>query len=275
MTKIQMDLFHDYCDMARHRLRTAGYADVLGESDDDALRRFLNILHRRVPVARRKTHKTNAMSVPVDQQAGFDQLIMTSESGGDLRSYQSTLLQRPAFSDLMLNDWGFQHFHMGVGPHPKIAGFQERTGPLVFAIVTDTDLYCIAIGDHNSFEDRKLLDIVHEEWPDLLPLVLRADAGERLAWEPTQGDIKTLRRHQINSLSTRNDGTINLGRGLGTTMTGGSMRVTMAFTTIVHEVRNWEKTIREEVAANPDNYPAELNLDLILDPNNGWLRAVD
>ena len=153
MPAVEMDLFHDYCDMARYRLRQAGYSDVPGESDDAALRRCLNALNRRVPVAKRKTHKASALVVPPDHRAGFDQLIKTSEEGGDLRPYQSTLLQRPEFADLLLNDRGFQHFHMGVGPHPRIAGFQERTGPLMFALVTERDLYCIAIGDHRSFED--------------------------------------------------------------------------------------------------------------------------
>ncbi|MHB0770974.1 hypothetical protein ACYCVF_18315 [Bradyrhizobium sp. 1.29L] len=271
---IDMNLFHDYCDMGRLRLRTAGYQDVPGESDDDALCRYLNVLNRRVPVAKRTTHQSSTLSVPASLQAGYDQLIQVSETGGDLRPYQSTLLERSAFNDLLLNDWGFQHFHMGVGPHPTKPGFQERTPPLLFAMVTDTDLYCIAIGDHSSFEDRDLLDIVHLEWPDLLPKV--ADKNALTAWEPTEQDIKTLRQKQINAFTTRPDGTINMGAGGG--LTGNkkhSVKVMLAFTQIVKMVRGWEKAIRDEVSAKPDKYPTTLTLDLILDPTDGFLRAVD
>lgn len=271
---IDMNLFHDYCDMARLRLRTAGYQDVPGESDDDALRRYLNILNRRVPVANRTTHQSSTLSVPANLQAGYDQLIQVSEAGRDLRPYQSTLLERSAFNDLLLNDWGFQHFHMGVGPHPTKPDFQDRTGPLLFAMVTDTDLYCIAIGDHSSFEDRDLLDIVHLEWPDLLPKV--ADKNAMTAWEPTEQDIKTLRQKQINAFTTRPDGTINMGAGGGLTANKKhSVKVMMAFTRIVKMVRDWEKAIRDEVTAKHDNYPTTLKLDLVLDPTDRFLRAVD
>ena len=60
-----------------------------------------------------------------------------------------------------------------------------------------------------------LLDIVHAEWPKLLPAVPQRAPGEKLAWDPTQTDIKVLRKHQINSMTTRSDGTMHMGAGYG------------------------------------------------------------
>lgn len=273
-TTVKMDLFHDYVEMAREKLKLAGYAEVQAESDDDALRRYFNVARRRVPVASRKTHKSSSLICPSELQQGLDALIATSETGGDLRPYQSTLLTNSTFSDLLLNDWGFQHFHLGTGLHPTNPGFKARTGPLLFAILTPTDLYCITVGDHANFAEQELLEIVHREWPDLLPSIPRPTGNEKLALVPSNNDIKKFRHNQINAVTAREDGAINVGAGGGLTLKKGqSMAVTMAFTRMVAEVRNWEKLIREVIDENPGGYPPDLKLKL--DASDGWLRAVD
>src|SRR5262245_57271556 len=106
-----MNFFSDLVDIARDKLIEAGYAPA-GMSVDDTLRAYLNVAHRRVPVRKRTTHRAKAFSCPPEHQAGLDQLLQKSESGGDLRPNQSTSLDRQKFNDAVLNDWAIHHFHL-------------------------------------------------------------------------------------------------------------------------------------------------------------------
>lgn len=69
----------------------------------------------------------------------------------------------PGHNDLLLNDWGIHHFHLGLAPEP--GGYQQRTGPLLYAWVADSDLYAITIQAHAAWTDEVLLNEVLDHWP--------------------------------------------------------------------------------------------------------------
>jgi hypothetical protein len=111
--------------------------------------------------------RSTTLICPPDHQAGFDALIRTSEAGGDLRPYQSTGLEKDEYDDGMLNAWNLHHFHLCTGPHPRYAGYVSRTGPLLYALVTNDTLYCLGIYDHGGWSMQALLEIVDRDFPEL------------------------------------------------------------------------------------------------------------
>jgi hypothetical protein len=85
-------------------------------------------------------------------------------NGEALWPYTSTRTRKPRFNDDMLNDWGIVHFHLGdtFGANGHVKG----TKALLFAQISAEDMYLLAVRDHDSFEDRELLNIAICNWPE-------------------------------------------------------------------------------------------------------------
>lgn len=69
-------------------------------------------------------------------------------------------------NDGMLNEWGIYHFHI-----PSIEGdgfFVERTGDILFAIVTDAEVIFLDIKPHNEWYDVGVFEKIEKYYPQLL-----------------------------------------------------------------------------------------------------------
>jgi hypothetical protein len=144
-TAIKLDFLADIARIAGTRLTGAGYTVDPNDPPQVTLRRYLNVRMRRIQPAKRTTYKARAFSCPSDHQAGLDLLIKKSEAGDDLRANQSTSLDNPDFNDAILHDWNISHFHLGTSPDRHNPSFGKRTGPVLFAFVTNDSLYCIDV----------------------------------------------------------------------------------------------------------------------------------
>ena len=70
--------------------------------------------------------------------------------------------------DGLLYDWGIHHLHLG--ETFSAPGYVKRTGPVLFAIFRNDNVYFIDIRDHVGWSDKGLLEIVNENWPELLSI---------------------------------------------------------------------------------------------------------
>lgn len=284
-TTVTMNFLRDLAEIIRGKLMSAGYSAIPGETDEDSIRRFLNVLHRRVSVAKRRTFMAKDFACPPEHQAGLDALAKTSEAGGDLRPYQSTRLDDANFNDGMLNDFGLQHFHLGVGPYPKNPSYVDRTGPVLYALVTEDGLYWVGVLPHQEWSRQELLDVIYENWPDLLTLSeLQFPAGpspekNRLAFEPSDEEVKKLRKHQINTPTKRKDGTIHFAPGGGTVAIKAgiqSLRVNRAVDWFVLTMQGCEEEVKaravELVEAGEAAGPFEFK---VVEDAGGQLYAYD
>jgi hypothetical protein len=221
---IKMDFLADIARIAGMRLTVAGYTVDPNDPPQVTLRKYLNVRMRRIQPAKRTTYKAKAFTCPPDHQAGLDLLIKRSEAGDDLRAYQSMSLDNPDFNDCMLHGWNISHFHLGTIPYPRNPLFMDRTGPVLFAVVTNDSLYCIDVMSHGSWSDVQLLDAIYENWPDLLePFVLH---GIKLGIAATNAEIANLRKAGVVVATKRPDGTIHGPAGMGYSANGDSLRVT-------------------------------------------------
>jgi len=274
-----MNFLHDYADMARARLMSVGYAVDAAEPDEKALERLLNVLHRRVPVAPRRTYCAKDFTCPPEHEHGLTQLLKVSESGGDLRPYQSTRLDDANFDDGMLNDCDIQHFHLGVAPYAKNPIYKDRTGPVLYAMVKADALYCTKIMEHKNWSRSEMLDIIHDNWPDLLEgSAIKSGGGMKvvgLSVNYSDKEIEKLRRAGVNVLTQRSDGTIHVGPGGGAVATGQSVKVRRAVDQIVIELSELEATIRSQIEKGAEKGQVTGDFQFRLVEENGSVFAVD
>lgn len=151
--------------------------------------------------------------------------MKSAAKGLDLRPHQSKALLRANYDDAMLNDWRIHHFHLGIRPDANDSAFVERTGPVLFAYVTENELYAIDVMKHDDWARQRLLEITHRNWPQLIQHY-RTPSGVRLAMVPTDQDIKNLRRGHDQS-ATQIDGIAYYPLGGGYVTSGESLQVVL------------------------------------------------
>lgn len=222
--QVLSDFLTDYATECLRQLRAAGYSVATPIDHEATILSYLNVRRRRVPIRPRKIHKAH-YSVPTHLVNGELQFLAKVASGGDLRPYQSTKIEKPTFNDGMLDDFGIQHFHLGITKHPKNPSFVARQDPLLFALVHDDDFFCIGYFSHGNWSKKTLLDIVHSNWPDAISVY--SIRGAQLTVQYTDKEHEHLRNAGINVFTTRPDGIIHTGPGGGITLAGTSIKDTL------------------------------------------------
>lgn len=238
------NFFSDMAQECKRKLVAAGYSVPSPVEDADVVRSYLNVRRRRVSVRPRAVHKA-PYSVPTHLVLGEKTFLARVAAGDDLRPNQSTRLHELDYEDGMLNDFGIQHFYLGVAQHSTRPYFVARTDPLLFALVRESDLYCIGYYSHGEWSKTTLMDVVHQNWPNTIS-EYALDAVE-LACSFTEDEHERLRREGINVVTQRPDGTIHIGPGGGITSAGTSvvdMRDLMSARRLCSEL---ESTVETEV----------------------------
>jgi hypothetical protein len=275
---LQIDLEKDFAEVLRNRLLAKGYPPRT-ETDEETISRYLNVLNRKIEPKARATKRPTTLAVPPEHQAGFDALIRTSESGGDLRPYQSTGLEKDQYDDGMLNAWNLHHFHLGTGPHPRFPGYVSRTGPLPYAVVTNDTLYCLGIYDHGGWSMQPLLEIVDRDFPELSePSTLTNNkhvqvVGMRRNY--TDEEVQKLRDAGINALTMTPGGNIlgPMGGGVNLNKKKGQKSLKVAKANI--DVRKVLKELGEEIDSQADAAGVPNGHAASLIEENGKLLVVD
>jgi hypothetical protein len=97
----------------------------------------------------------------------IDAMLGAAERGEDLSRFQTKDIEHFTKPDLLLNDWGIHHLHLGA---PKTAGHRSnRTDELLFVFLTDaTEICFVDVLDHQSFTEVELLETINRNWPHLL-----------------------------------------------------------------------------------------------------------
>ncbi|MDR3435419.1 hypothetical protein [Telmatospirillum sp.] len=261
MSNLSIDLYSDYAALCKRRLAEAGYPCPSTDNDEIVLS-YLNVRHRRVPVRPRKVHRRGYIVPPALAQ-GHAEFLAAVTQGDDLRPYQSTRLTDANFNDGMLNDFGIQHFHLGIGPYPRLPGFKDRTGDVLLAMVRPDDFYAIGIFGHGVWSDWDLLDFVYADWPKLLePVEVKGVLG--MARSVSKADHAELRKNGINTFTRRPDGKYHMGPGMGLTSAKGSAAVSLQLNDILHQCDHITDEIAKAFAlaagAGQTVYPAWMRL---------------
>ena len=171
---IQIDLIGDIRDHCRERLILARYpqhsVDRVARDPHRLISYYFGVFRRVISHQPRRIHKSNRFSCPerhLGALAKIEELIVT---GGDLTPYLSDDIMELKNVDAMLNVFGVHHLHLGdsIITKGKKRGFTKRTPPLLYCYFTGTNAYFIDVMDHESFGSQTVIQIVHENWTDLL-----------------------------------------------------------------------------------------------------------
>lgn len=185
--------------------------DELRQKDiTELLTIYFNWRSRFIPTRPRQVQR----SAKLKQQSGIysDALSQIEEAfvkGDDLTPRLSKLVSQngyvvgsssaPKDKDLMLNDWGVHHLHLGLKLETNGSGFIERSGDLLFVKITPTTAYMIGIFDHKSWSASDVLKALAAEWPSQT-IILEGDRVKGLRVNYSDADAAALRAAGISTL---------------------------------------------------------------------------
>ena len=263
---IEVDFDRDWIAIIRRGLRRGGHTPAV--DDQRASFQFFNLQKRLVEPKPRRVHVSNAFECPREHQRGYDELRRKVESGDDVRPHLSRFLADLDKNDALLNDWGIHHLHLGTTIESD--GFAARTGPVLFVRFESADAYFIAIQEHGAWSDKRMLDVVQENWPtvfDRFQMVGVVGLERELSSE----EIAGMRKAGIQTFSQLGAGRVIGPPGGGYSTSGLAIDVVRASDHHRDQVRLWEEwlvknktTILERLRAAGKTLarPAILRLEL-------------
>jgi hypothetical protein len=140
---------------------------------------FFNWSSRLVGVRPRRVHLSNEFqSNPLKDnfEAAIAEIMEDIQTGKSLTGRLSKEIVEFGYvegshssskdKDLMLNDWGIHHLHLGMGPDPKDSRFVKRTKELLLVMFKSDDAYVLDIVDHNSWTSKHIVRAAIKNWPD-------------------------------------------------------------------------------------------------------------
>jgi hypothetical protein len=242
--KLSIDFNGDWAQILSKRLTAAGYSINPGESPDSVCAKYFNVLKRRISQLPRSVVVSAEFTCPSQHAAGVALISQKAKNGEDLTPHQSRGLLDLNFNDSLLNDWDIHHFHLGTASDQS--GFIQRTGPLLFARVSDTYFYFIDVAHHGDWTRQRLVEIVHNNWPDSLS-DHRIPGALGLEYRPSDDDIRDLRRADVDIAIQVSDGMVYHSIGGGYNTSGLSVDVRITCNSYWHFFRECEDYVKQHI----------------------------
>lgn len=213
---LEIDFKKDWKNHIETELKSLGLPLKTSKSLDIDTVRYFNIKRRLLSQKIRNIHESQELYIPSKYSAGYCELKKCFSEGRDLTPYLSrrTTGRRKSadYRDLLLNEWGITHFHFS----------PAGTKDVIFAMVTNTDVFIIQVfphghGDPYTWVNTELIEILHNNWPEIIVDCKTHISGEQL----TKEQRKNIREKQrLNTIITVSDGTNYLPPGGGFVMCG-------------------------------------------------------
>ena len=163
---LSIDLQADFSAYVYAALKRAGFKDA---DKKQAVYQYYNLLKRKIKQKPRKVVYSKEFSCPEEYQAALKEFEEKVSNGSSLMPFQSEKIKKADYNDMLLNDWGLQHFHLS--RRYRDDGFVARSQFQIFAYVTDEVVYMIQILPHNAedlYSKRDLVRILRDNWPELI-----------------------------------------------------------------------------------------------------------
>lgn len=274
----------DYENICKKILLEIGYTILPSDDAEEIELKCINYLYRLPQIKPRKVIEPKGFICPEELAPYYSELKQKIDNGDDLKPYLSKrILQN--YKDKMLEDWNVYHLHF----FPQIPHCPPNVldRKLLYCCIKDDNVYVLFIGDHTQFCDTYMLQIMRDNWPELMTLGATGHTGE-LLFTPTQEDIKEFRNHNINVIHEI-DGQIFAPIGGGYDSCGNSTIVTITndrnlefITDFEDKLPSYEDKIKEAILSQgvrlPDRYSFSLvneNEMLFLKENNSNLIICD
>ena len=242
----------EFAELLEQRMTAVGLK-AKSSNPEDIIIQYITLVKRIIPLRPRKMLLAKGFDCPQEIQKGWDLFRTKVEAGDDINPHQSTTVKRKGYTDLMLSAWQIHHFHLGETLLPS--GYIQRTGNILYAMVKDDVILALKIDEHDHWSDKDLLDIAHENWPELTS-DWDVDATPEVNF--SSEEIGKFRKAGVNIIARRADGTSTLG-GYGVTSAGTSAEASLALIDITRMLEDaYKKAITEfadtELVLGMDQY---------------------
>ncbi|TBR61525.1 hypothetical protein B4U84_12235 [Westiellopsis prolifica IICB1] len=242
---LTIDFRSDWTEILRQKLIEAGYSVDSNQAPDAICIQYFNTLKRRIEPRSRKVLIAKEFKCPTEHTEGVNIVCQKAESGEDLTPHLNKI-HSPDDPDPLLNAWGIYHFHLGTLVDKS--GFMKRTGPLLFARVTDDSFYMLDVLGHGSWYQQRLIDIIHNNWRESIEMYKIRGVDRLTIPLPTDEDVAKFRKSNINIPLQVSDGTIYAPLGGGQTISGIDLDVRVTCSCYRGTIRNLEKHVRNNLA---------------------------
>lgn len=244
--EIRMNFYADFAELLRKRLKRVGYHLPKEVEPNRLLLIYFNVLVRQIDPQPRTVLAPPDFPWPAENEPhrdGLTALLRKIEKGEDLSPHLTDKINRPAYNDMLFNDWGISHFHLGIELTKK--GFVERTGKLLYVFITDTVCHLITLADHKHFSCKKMVETIHAAWPHLISRYRLNCVGVECT--PTDDEIKQLRKAGISYPIQVEDGAVYMSPGGGFASTGVSDAAVMNANFYKRHLRTLEDYVRSNI----------------------------
>jgi hypothetical protein len=187
---------------------------------------YLTALRRAIESKPRTVQYSREFVCPPEHRAGLTALELRIIAGESVLPFLSKGLQKRLHEeDMLFNDWGIHHFHLG--PQVEASGYVARTDYVLLARVTDSKVYFVEIVPHprgRGWAQCRAMNLIHSNWPESLADCVAL--GFAPSGEPTTDDlVATLRSKNATCLFETTDGTVYFPPGRGITASGVGLEV--------------------------------------------------
>lgn len=248
--------------------------------------RELMLLHYDLVKLRLITNKQRTVIYSQEVQAALNgqhsvvlkQIIKDLSVGNDVNTRLSRKITKINFQDKLLFDWGINHLHLGtskISDNSKTAGLITGGADVLYVYITNNKVYMIDIKGHGHFADSDLLEIMNREWHDIFGN--RKIKDTNLKDNPSENEIKMLRKNNINSAVELTDGSV-LMPDLGYTTTGNSIASSMAVNTMCNTLEKIKlkahdsiKELKAFILEDTGNEPSIVTIGIYFDDNGFFI----
>lgn len=218
-------------------------------SDDDCAIYWEQWSMRKIPVRKRNIEKAKSFNCPSHLVTGLSDLETAINNGNPLWPWQSKGINRITPPDGLYFDFKVAHFHLGKGLDGN--GYITRTKELLFALVTVDTFFEIGIYNHGEWYEFDILNIIDDNWPQLLDNVTHNGIAGVAHIANTRKEIQELREAYINSVRQISSGRIIVPPGGDVTLSknGISTYAIRNALKLRKIFRDGEKQVREWILA--------------------------
>lgn len=243
-----MEFLKDWQDLLIEDINSAGLRFSSNLSKETLIIRYFSYIRKIGPKKPLKVFKSEEFTCPEQYQNALSTIEELLKTGGDISPYLSKDVEKLK-NDLMFNDWGVLHLHLGNSLQENTK-YIERTGPLLFIYRRGVNVYLINIYPHQQWTNKGVVESLYNNWPELIsPYILPGVTG--MSQEYTEEEHLQLRKAGINvcmEIQDRNHKKIYLAPpGLGIATSGDSIEDVRNYQNIANRLMRLEDNITENI----------------------------
>lgn len=273
--QVEIDLLADGANFIREQLQEMGYSVSGTETLEKLGVKYFNVLKRLIPLLPRQILISKSFSCPPGYEKGLEIISNKIRNGEDLRPHLSKRIKNLDYKDILLNDWGIHHLHLGTTLDSP--DFITRTGLVLFVRFDKNKAFFIDIMEHGNnvaepWSQQHLIRILHNSWPDSIK-TFTSSRIKRLSHVPSDTDIKDFRKAGIQTSVQLEEGVVYFPLGGGYNSLGESIDARIQSNIWIRSLKNWEKYVRDNYLllveqAKTDNivFNSKLKFSLMIDP---------